>query len=67
MHRPVALRNGSENASKASLASACAHQNGPPATTPTPLITEDQAVPNCTAMNPPEEMPDIELWLMSAL
>ena len=29
--------------------------------------TEDQAVPNCTAMNPPEEMPDIELWLMSAL
>jgi hypothetical protein len=34
---------------------------------PTPLITEDQAVPNWTAMNAPDEMPDTELSLMSAL
>src|ERR1700716_1961230 len=50
-----------------SSASAFAHQYGPPATTPTPLITEDQAVANCTAMNAPDEMPDTELSRMSAL
>jgi len=31
------------------------------------LITEDQAVANCTAMKAPDEMPDIELSPMSAL
>jgi hypothetical protein len=31
------------------------------------LITEDHAVPNRTAMNAPDEMPDIELSLMLAL
>src|SRR5438445_11328147 len=50
-----------------SSASAFAHQYGPPATTPTPLITEDQAVANCTAMNAPDEMPDTELSWISAL
>ena len=50
-----------------SSASALAHQYGPPATMPTPLITEDQAVANCTAMYAPDEMPEIELWLISAL
>jgi hypothetical protein len=50
-----------------SSASALAHQYGPPAITPTPLITEDQAVANCTAMNASEEMPEIELSPMAAL
>src|SRR5882672_2240228 len=50
-----------------SSASAFAHQYGPPATTPTPLITEDQAVANRTAMNAPDEMPDTELSRISAL
>ena len=67
MQGPVAVRIGSVKPFIKSSESAFAHQNGPPATTPTPLITEDQAVPNWTAMNAPDEMPDIELSLMSAL
>jgi hypothetical protein len=31
------------------------------------VITEDHAVANCTAMNAPDEIPDIELSLMAAL
>ena len=46
MHDPVAVMIGSVKPLMKSLASALAHQYGPPATTPTPLITEDQAVPN---------------------
>jgi hypothetical protein len=67
MHEPVAAMIGSVKPLMKSSASAFAHQNGPPATTPTPLITEDQAVPNWTAMNAPDEMPDTELSLMLAL
>jgi len=32
-----------------------------------PRDDDDQAVANCTAMKAPEEMPEIELSLMSAL
>jgi len=35
--------------------------------TPTPLTMDDQDTPNCTAMKAPEEMPEIELSLISAL
>jgi hypothetical protein len=31
------------------------------------LIMDDQETPNCTAIKAPEEMPDIELSLISAL
>ena len=42
-HGPIAL----ESADKwVKYPLALAHEYGPPATTPTPLITEDQAVPN---------------------
>jgi hypothetical protein len=35
--------------------------------TPAPLTVPDQAVANWTAMKAPEEMPEIELSVMSAL
>ena len=67
MQGPVAFMIGSVKPFMTSAASAFAHQYGPPATTPTPLITEDQAVANWIAMNAPDEMPDTELSRMSAL
>src|ERR1035437_3329178 len=30
--------------------------------TPTPLMIEELATPNCTAIYAPDEMPDIEVW-----
>ena len=39
--------------------------NGPPATTPTPFTIEEWASWNCTVMKPPDEMPEMEVWLMS--
>ncbi len=41
--------------------------NGPPAIAPTPITMDDQAVPNCTAMNAPDETPETDVCLMSAL
>jgi hypothetical protein len=35
--------------------------------TPTPLMVEEKAVANCTAMNAPEEIPDTEVSEGSAL
>ena len=46
MHDPVAVMIGSVKPFMKSLASPWRTRYGPPATTPTPLITEDQAVPN---------------------
>jgi hypothetical protein len=34
---------------------------------PTPFITEDHAVPNWSAINAPEDIPEIELSPMAAL
>ena len=67
MHEPVAVMIGSVKPLMKSSASALAHQNGPPAITPTPLITEDHAVPNWTAINAPDDIPEIELSPMAAL
>jgi hypothetical protein len=41
--------------------------NGPPAIAPTPLMIDDHAVPNCTAMKAPEEIPETEVCAISAL
>jgi len=35
--------------------------------TPIPLIMDDHDIPTCTAMKAPDEIPEIELSLMSAL
>jgi hypothetical protein len=35
--------------------------------TPTPLTIDDQAIPNCTVIKAPDEMPEIEVSFMSAL
>jgi hypothetical protein len=34
--------------------------------TPTPLTIDDQETPNCTAMNAPDERPEIELSFEAA-
>ena len=37
------------------------HPNGPPANAPIPSMIDENATPNCTAMKPPDEMPDTEV------
>src|SRR5438128_12202139 len=55
---PIAFETEDQKPKKLS---ALAHQYGPPTTTPTPLITVDHALANCTAIIAPDEIPDIPL------
>src|SRR5215208_4298449 len=65
--KPREFRNTGSDGKFQSAALACAQQNGPPGTTPTPLMTDDQANPNCTDMKAPDEVPEMELSSIVAL
>jgi len=43
------------------------HPNGPPAMAPTPVMIDDQAMPNWTAMKAPDERTEIDVWARAAL